>query len=223
MHMWAITTPRLNPTRGEYQTCVLGGGGSHVPSEHQVVSRSLAGWHQRQEGQLWYWARSGHPWHRHGPNHILLPPQPWSATVHIPHIYCKIDHSQNLTAIQNSYPVIYNGYMDSATKTGTASKSHIRHWSYHSRWDGTRDNRLQQRDTNSHNNWRDWASRSIQLNSPPWHHTCSPNLAKLADKMEGDTMISSFENLSTREEASTAGMVALPLEKQIQVIYKSGH
>ena len=210
-----------------------GPGGSHVPSEHQVVSRSLVGWHQRQEGRLWYWARSDHPWHRHGSNHILLPQQPWSATIHIPHRCCKINHTQNLRAIQNFYPVgtsklieVYNGYMDSATKSAISSKSHILPVCYHLPSDGTWDNRLQQRDPSSNNSWRDQAhqaSRSIQLNSPPWHHTCSPNLAKLADKMEGDTIMSSFENLSTREEASTAGMVALPLEKQIQDIYKSGH
>jgi len=45
------------------------------------------------------------------------------------------------------------------------------------------------------------------------HSTCSPNLAKLADKIEGETMISLFENLSTREVASTTGIVALALRE----------
>lgn len=121
-----------NHSTSEPRTCgvrnMWGPGGSYVPSEHQEVSRSLVGWHQRQEGRLWYWARSDHPWHRHGSNHILLPQQPWSATIHIPHRCCKINHTQNLTAIQNFYPVstsklieAYNGYMDSAIKSAISS------------------------------------------------------------------------------------------------------
>jgi hypothetical protein len=50
--------------------------------------------------------------------------------------------------------------------------------------------------------------------------TCSPSLAKLAERIEGDTMISSFEYLSTRE-ASTTGIVALPLQSRSMRIWLS--
>jgi len=35
------------------------------------------------------------------------------------------------------------------------------------------------------------------------YKTCSPNFEKLAERMDGETMISLFENLSTRDEAFT--------------------
>jgi hypothetical protein len=42
--------------------------------------------------------------------------------------------------------------------------------------------------------------------------TCSPSLAKFADRIDGDTMMSSFENLSTREASTTGIVAALPLQ-----------
>jgi len=36
-----------------------------------------------------------------------------------------------------------------------------------------------------------------------YYRTCSPNFAKLAERIDGETMISLFENLSTRDEALT--------------------
>jgi hypothetical protein len=41
--------------------------------------------------------------------------------------------------------------------------------------------------------------------------TCSPSLAKFADRIDGDTMMSSFENLSTRDASTTGIVAALPL------------
>ena len=45
-------------------------------------------------------------------------------------------------------------------------------------------------------------------------NTCSPNFEKLADKIEGETMISDFENLSTRDVALIVGSVDLLRMKQ---------
>jgi hypothetical protein len=42
--------------------------------------------------------------------------------------------------------------------------------------------------------------------------TCSPSLAKFADRIDGDTMMSSFENLSTRDASTTGIVAALPLQ-----------
>jgi hypothetical protein len=53
--------------------------------------------------------------------------------------------------------------------------------------------------------------RSQNPGEKSFSSTCSPNLEKLADKIEGETMMSLLENLSTREVASTTGIIALPL------------
>lgn len=60
---------------------------------------------------------------------------------------------------------------------------------------------------------RDSASAAREINQ-----TCSPSLEKFAERMDGDTMISSLENLSTREDAVMRGTTALANEEDAMTV-----